>query len=274
MAILNGSKQGTFRASVRRALHSRLTVLRDNTGSMSEAIAATGLSIVIIGIIAAGSVADIQALTISSSNAERLQHVNALVDKPGLIPEWADATATAHLEPILLPSGASLDGYLWAKQTVTGTEFTAATPRSGYVGASNVCGSIAAPDPKKCLYATAFKATNVRAALPVPVDVLKVSDLTNPFPRTAVIARAPSPARPAPLTATTRWRYYIKVSSIGLPGTVLIMQGANQLAKIPVGTSAGNYFGTVPVAPGQDITVYSSDRTVAVTKFLLYKTGK
>jgi hypothetical protein len=257
---------GTVRAALARTLHTRADVLRDETGSIAEAIAATALSIVIIGMIASGSVANLNVLAVASSNSERTQHATALVANPDFIDGWKSATSTPKQLPVTLPSGLNIDSYLWAAPASTGTTYFASIPRSGNISSWTSCASRTVVDAKNCVYASAFVSTNVRTALPTSADNLTVHNLSSPIPERTIIAKATA------ASVTTYWRFYVSAAAVGQNGSIDIMQGTHLLASIPVTTTPDGYFGTVAVDPGPDVTVYSPDRTIVATKVLLYKT--
>jgi hypothetical protein len=153
------------------------------------------LSIVIIGMIASGSVANLNVLAVASSNSERIQHANAQVANPDFVTGWKAATSTPKTVSVTLPSGLVINSYLWSSPTSTGTNYFSSIPRSGNLDSGSVCASRTAVNTSKCVYASSFVSTNVRAALPAPVNGLSVRSLTSPISARTIIARPPRPRR-------------------------------------------------------------------------------
>jgi hypothetical protein len=282
MGRFSASTPGTFGVALTRAFLTRTAVLKDKSGSTIEAIAATALSIVVIGMIAAGSVADMTALSVSSSNSERIQYINSLVAKPELVPGWKTATGAALATPATLPSSTVVNTYTWSTDTTTGTQYYAAMPRSGNTTSGASCASRTVNDAAKCVYASAFKADDVRQAMPPAPAGLAVISLASPIPAGTIIASAPAPVVASATTPPTKtlWRFYVSAATVGANGTLRLQQGGTRLgADVPLSTTADGYFGTLTVtagtaaSPAPPIVLYSPDRTVAATKVIIYRTA-
>lgn len=243
-------------------------VLRDRTGSTAEAIVATWLMVAVVTLVTTGVVSGLGVLATTSSNAERTQQINTMVNKPADFPEWAGATTTAAKQNLTLPSGATFDTYLWSVPEATGIRYFAAIPRSGNNTAWTDCGDIAVVHTTTCLYAESFQATDPRSVVPANVAGLTKADFTAAVPPGTAIATVTAPA-----VSPEVWRYYLDATATGAAGTVRILQGTVILATIPVGSDPGKYFGTITATPGLPLVLLSNDRPVTIQKLLVYKAG-
>jgi len=265
MRTVSRLERGAPRTSLGRAFALRMDVLRDDTGSVTEAVVATTLSLLILSIIAAGSISSLSALTTSSSNAERIQQMNVMTGKPATVdPAWAAATDAAIEAPIILPSGVEMTAYLWSVpgDPELGDEYFAAMPRSGNVDDEATCADIVNVHTGLCVYASSFQATDVRATMPFLLGT-NVADTTT-FPANTTIASVPAP------TTTEGIRFYLEAAAVSAPGTIDIVQGSKVIARIDLGTDTKIHFGTFAPVAGVEIRAFSPDRTIIVNEFFLY----
>lgn len=261
MTRRNGS--GTARTGFRRAVRE---VLSDDRGSIAEAVVATSVALLVIGLIATGTVSALSALTTTSSNAERVQEMNILTAKPTLIEGWDDATTRAKSHTVTLPSGIELDSYLWSVPNANGSMFFASVARSGNTSNTDVCADITTVQSDDCVYSSAFHARDLRATLPSNVSGFTTADLTKLIPIGSNFATLPAPATP-----DTELRFFINAATIGAEGEIQIVQGNMLLAVIPAGATMADYFGSVQAGPGADITLRSPDRILNVSRALIYE---
>jgi hypothetical protein len=262
-----GTQMGAFRAHLSRGFVTRLAVLRDSRGSIAEAIAAVGLAIVVLGVIAAGAVSDIKVVAVSATNAVRVQQLNSMVGKPAAITGWDVAADTALTKSVTLPTGDVMATYLWsnADPSGDGTTYYASMARSGNVSNTTICNDVAVVHPTLCVYASQYLVSDPRNTLPKSVPNLTLGSMTAVTPVGGIIASAPS-------SSAALWRFYMTASSVGASGTIRIMQDGKLLSEIPVTTNASPYFGSIIVESGGPVTIFSDDRAVNVTKLLLYGT--
>ena len=263
-------ERGAFRASLGRAFKRRTDLLNDDTGSTTEAVVATALALLILSVIAGGTVSSVSALTVASTNAERTQQLNVMTSKPAAVPGWTDLREgeAALREQVALPSGVDMPAYLWAVPAEKGTEYFAAMPRSGNLDDQGKCADTVTVQADFCVYASAFHANDLRATEPERIGAL-VSDFSAPVPARATLATVP--AQSGEVSA----RYFVNAAAVGAEGEIHILQGNKILAIIPISTdSADNdYFGSFTIAPGAEVTVRSPDRDMKVTELLIYKAG-
>ncbi|QNE48673.1 hypothetical protein F1C58_16580 (plasmid) [Glaciihabitans sp. INWT7] len=267
MKLHSENGTGSRRSAFARAIKGRTAVLRDETGSTTEAIISTILSVAIIGIIAAGAVSSSGAIGSSSSNAERTQELNILTGKPSLVKNWDTAQSTAIDEKVTLPSGVEMSSYLWAVPSAVGVEYFASMARSGNTTRTSVCNDIATVHSDDCVYASAFHANDLRSIMPPLAPGLSVANLATPVQPRTNIATMPAP------TAPSLYRFYVNAASIGAPGEIHIVQDGKDLGILPVQTVLDSYFGTIKVTPGGPVTMSSPDRSVDVRRVMIYKAG-
>lgn len=260
------ARNGIARKSFGRARFG--AVIADRTGSIPEAVVATALSLLVMSAIAAGSVSALGALGTASSNAERTQQLSVMASKPSSVPGWLDATDDALLETVTLPSGLEVTAYLWSTPKPNGTEFFASMPRSGNRSDESKCADIVNVQSDFCVYADAFHADDLRATTPDLFPDAVVADIGSVLTAGTDFVTLPAPDE------LTNARYYLNAASIGAEGEVQMLQGGRILAIIPVGTVSDDYFGNVELEPGADITLRSPDRSLDVSRVLIYKAGE
>ena len=249
-------------------LPARFTRSIDNErGSIPEAIVGTVISFLIIGIIGTGTVSAISALSTTTSNAERTQKLTVMAGKPSLIPGWDKATDSSISHDVTLPSGTKTTAYLWSSAAPNGTNFIAAMPRSGNLEHTTECADTKTIHADSCVYATAFDALDPRSVLPPAVPGFTVAPLASP-----IAARTPIASFTAPAVSTD-YRFYIRAAAVGAEGEIHFTQGNLILSIIPVSKTADDYFGTVTVPAGATVTIDSPDRSMDVSRVLVYKAG-
>ncbi|WAC50567.1 hypothetical protein [Frigoribacterium sp. SL97] len=254
--------------SIRAAVRARFDVLRDKRGnSITEAIVGVTISLIVLSIIAGGSVAAVTALTTQSTNAERLQQLTIMTAQPEIYPAWEAATGTPQTKDIVLPSGSRVPTYFWRVGGATGSDYYASTARSGKDVDIAKCRDKATVRTDICLYSARYHANDMRSLQPITVPGLAVTDLTTTLPLGTTVATLPAPA------TETAYRFFISAAALGDRGELHFKQGGKSLAIIPIGTTTDSYFGTIAVKPGTPVTVINTDRVVKVDRVLVYKAG-
>ena len=261
-----------------RALQMRL---KDDEGSITEAVVGVILTVIIASMLALGATSDLNVVAVSTATAERQNAADAIVQQRNSTQQWGTA-ASPKTKQVTLSSGTQAPVTLWSVPTATGTTYYASVPRTGNVSNPAACTTSAAADSGNCIVETSFQAVTIAGLTPTPIvrkDPSGVgttgtvnADVTTStaIPQQGVIASFTPPATPA----TTTWRYLIKAQdSEGAGGEINLMQNGNVLASVPTDGTMQNYFGTVVAQAGVAVQVVAADDANIVNTILIYQAG-
>lgn len=261
-----------------RAQHSITEVLRDRSGAgILEGIGGITLFLIAVGALTFGIATNMQALTGIASKAERQAVVTALVGDEHAT-TWGTASQPTT-KTITLPNGRTVPVTTWREDSAASTRLTAVTPVSADEDAVD-CSGPSAVAKSGCLYASRVHAKDADELSPRTVIRKHPSmggkatgtvdarvSTAQTLPQGATIA---SFTEPASTGSASILRYLIDADALPGGAEIVITQGANTLAVIPVDTGMHSYFGTINTAPGSQVRVSVTSGNVAVKSVFLY----
>lgn len=252
-------------------------VLTDRAGAgVAEGIGGVVLVIIAVGALAAGVASNMQAITTIATKAERQTYVNALVgDEHATVWGTAAAPATAT---VTLPNGGTVPVTAWREDTAAGTRLTATAPISADADAAD-CSGPSAVAKTGCVYASRVHAKDMDEVAPRtlarhhPSIAGKVGTVDSRVGTSTAIPQGASVAsfRENDTAATSVLvRYLVEARAAEHGAELVIAQGTAVYARIPVGTTAGSYFGNVTVPANATVHLRVAAGNVTVSSVLVY----
>jgi len=252
-------------------------VLAGNDGSsIAEGLGGVALVLIILTVLGVGITTNMGAVTTIATKAERQALVTALVGDKQATVQWG-TEAAPFTQEVDLPNGRVVKVTTWRDEDETSTRLNAVTPISGDADEAD-CTSAADTAKQGCLYASRLHANDLGGVSPTAIVRKTAGDddvagsVHDRVGTDTAIPQGTVFATGADDTATG-WRYLIAAHATSGEGQITITQGGKTLARIPVTTTTGSYYGTFTAKAGVPAKATVTAGNVVVSTVFIYRAG-
>ncbi|WP_159600081.1 hypothetical protein [Agromyces humi] len=239
-------------------------VFSDRSGSVAESVVETTIALGLVSMVSFAVITGVGAMSKTSSDVQRAQFINEVVDRPEQQPGWlAATTGTPIAKAVTIPNGPAVNLYLWSEDLTYGKKVTAAVARGTTVSPAT-CQTRTTKS--ECIYATAFVANQSSAPAPTYVTWTTGPVTGNNLASGTIIASRAAPA------AKTKWRFSIDGKGVTADTQIVVKQNGSIVAKIPVSATSTQTFTDYEVDPakGTPVQLVVGDQAMKLTKLTVY----